>query len=438
MKHKLIFLALNEFNPTLLSSISKVFPGNNYLRKIFDHNSFSLDIKDEYDSGFLEPWSQWVGIHVAQPTAKHRIKNLGDIPKIEYKQVWELLSKKGKSSIIWGSMNASLGSSEKCKAFIPDPWVFTEDPVPKDLLPFIALPRYLARNYTSLSKIVILKNLFKFLKATIYHVGYVTFFRSVYILLKGLIRFGNKNFIYINFFDYVASHLFIKKVKENKSDLNFIFLNSIAHVQHHYWYSSDATKLKEILFTYENIENILSAMDRELAIFKKKNSFVLFNGLSQCPTFNDEPWYLYRIRDLREFMINFDIKFKSIEPLMSYDAHIFFKSKDEMKKGFEILKNIKVSNSNFLYLEPHFDELKIFFRVDITHDVDNNRYLEYEKIKVKFDKYVERIVRRTGKHIQSSTAYHNLDILEKVQTKNKFNYDIFKLIYPDLFKDGSK
>ena len=152
MNDKLVFFGLNEFNRNLLNEVSNILPKNNYLSKIKNLHSFSLLTEDKYESGYLEPWSQWVSLHTSTPSSIHKIKNLGDIPNLEYMQIWERLSKNNISSVVWGAMNASAGSSKLCKVFVPDPWVFSEDPKPNSLISFIALPRYLAKNYTSIKK----------------------------------------------------------------------------------------------------------------------------------------------------------------------------------------------------------------------------------------------------------------------------------------------
>ena len=71
MKEKLFFFGLNEFNPKLLFEISKLLPKDNFLSKICEFQKLTLPIQDKYDSGFLEPWSQWISVHTGKPTIKH-------------------------------------------------------------------------------------------------------------------------------------------------------------------------------------------------------------------------------------------------------------------------------------------------------------------------------------------------------------------------------
>ena len=434
MKDKLIFFGLNEFNDGLLKEISTILPKNNSLLKLCALHSFNLHTEDKYDSGYLEPWSQWVSLHTSTPASNHKIKNLGDIPNLKYTQIWERLSRNNISSIVWGPMNASVGKSELCKIFVPDPWVFSEKPKPSELSSFIKLPRYLAKNYTAIKKMKVFLMLLTFIKKSIEHVGFIIFLKSIKIIFLGLIKFGPKQFIFINFFDYLCANAFVVNSKKYSPNFNFIFLNSIAHVQHHYWHSKDANDLKEIIFTYQNIEKILAIFDKKLNIFSKNNSFVLYNGLTQKSTLDERPWYLYRIKDIDKFMNIANVKYKKIETLMTYDAHMIFDDLDQLNEALRILKSIKINSDKFFFTEVNLSLLKIFFRINITYETTQNTVIKMNNIEYPFDKLVLRIVKRTGKHYQESNVKHNIDRLSNINSKSYFNHDLFKIIYPSLFK----
>ena len=94
---KLLVLELNEFNYEILKKYSKKY-NYKYIKKILNFNHTRTTTKDIYSgnnnqNGYLDPWSQWVSIHTLTNSNKHRIKNLGDIPKLKIKQVWELKKK---------------------------------------------------------------------------------------------------------------------------------------------------------------------------------------------------------------------------------------------------------------------------------------------------------------------------------------------------------
>ena len=61
----------------------------------------------------------------------------------------------------------------------------------------------------------------------------------------------------------------------------------------------------------------------------------MFNGLSQNPTFNEKPWFLYRVKNIKRFMKIFDIRFKEIETLMTHDAHMLFENIKQMNDSIK-------------------------------------------------------------------------------------------------------
>jgi hypothetical protein len=434
----MLLLGLNEFNADLLLDVAGKLKKSKYLCRLVGLKKLELSIENSYESGLLEPWVQWVSIHTTVPAVKHKIKNLGDVPNLSHKQIWEVLSDNKKTSIVWGAMNASLGEANNCKIFVPDPWVFSEDPKPNDLQSFIAFPRYLAKNYTSLSKLKIIKLFLSFLKATIAKAGAISFLKGLGIILSGLIKFGPKNHVFINFFDYLTANVFVNSVKKEKPDFAFIFLNSVAHVQHHYWYSSNISNLDEIIFTYKNIERILAIMDKKLSIFSDQKPFLLFNGLAQNSTFEDDAWYLYRVVDLDNFAKTIGIKYKKIESLMTYDAHIQFESEKDMREGNKTLCSVLVGGKRFFYLEEDKQNLKIFFRININNLIEDNSTIRINNTELKFSKYVKRIVKRTGKHTQSSNLFYQNVKLSKNFANSNYNYNFFRIIFPDLFNYSQK
>ena len=131
---KLLILELNEFNFEILQKYSNKYNFKN-IKKVLNFYHTKSTTKDEYlgdnnQHGYLDPWSQWVSIHTLKSSKKHKIKNLGDIPNLKIKQIWEL--KKNIDFYIWGVMNASRRGSKNVKLFFPDPWVYSEKAYPKN------------------------------------------------------------------------------------------------------------------------------------------------------------------------------------------------------------------------------------------------------------------------------------------------------------------
>lgn len=146
----MLLIELNEFNRELLQNIATRH-GLKHLQRVLGRSRASTFTSDEYDTGFLEPWVQWVSVHTGVPSSRHRVKNLGDVPNLVEDQIWERWSKRGLSSVVWGVMNGNRRNAAACRVFVPDPWTFSEDAWPAEYQGLIGLPRCLAKNYLDFS-----------------------------------------------------------------------------------------------------------------------------------------------------------------------------------------------------------------------------------------------------------------------------------------------
>jgi hypothetical protein len=148
MKKRLLVVALNEFNKELLEEVAERYSLPN-IKRILDLNVIETHAPDLYESRYLEPWCQWVSIHTGPPAASHKIRNLGDVPNLGEKQLWESLSDSGITSGVWSALNARMGEAPNCKFFLPDPWTFSETDTPNEPNRILNLPRFVAKNRLS-------------------------------------------------------------------------------------------------------------------------------------------------------------------------------------------------------------------------------------------------------------------------------------------------
>ena len=146
MKEKIFIIELNEFNISLLKKGVKKL-GLENIDKIlkFKHSKTFSD--DNLEGQGLDPWVQWVSVHTGRPSSIHNVLRIGDVPKLEFPQIWEKIALKGFSTGIWGTMNASINIKKGCRFFLPDPWAFSEIAYPNSLNLFLDLPRYYSKNY---------------------------------------------------------------------------------------------------------------------------------------------------------------------------------------------------------------------------------------------------------------------------------------------------
>ncbi len=411
-----LILELNEFNYEILKKYSKKY-NFKYIKKILKYNHSKTFTKDTYkgnnnQDGYLDPWSQWVSIHTLKKSKIHKIKNLGDVPKLRFKQYWEL--KKNLDFYIWGPMNASRRNSKNVKLFFPDPWVFSEKAYPNHLNKILNPIKKTIKNRGSdnvVKKSVDLISIFSVLKnylsfSELFNIGLVTIVD--YFKLK-------KNYIFFCNWEYLCLKILLRTIKNKKNYISVYFINCLAHVQHHYWKKNRYSK--EIRYCLEYIDKMI----RE--IYHHKNfKLVFINGLSQINS-EKEKLCLYEQNDHSKLLKNLGIKFSKVEKLMTNDAYIFFKNKNETSKCEEVLNNIKFKNKKIFHVE-RIDSKKIFYKTNFINKVHSKDFIYLSDKKLKFLEYFSFITLRRGIHS------HNGDILSEknIFPKKIENHKIFSFI----------
>ena len=139
--------------------------------------------------------------------------------------------------------------------------------------------------------------------------------------------------------------------KKKSADFSTLFLNAGAHIQHHYflnspfvgssvlpnpsWYVGKGyDPLLEMLKIYDDIlVDILHVQDTE---------FIIATGLSQKAC--EQPEFYYRLKDHREFLKYFDVKFSDVVPRMTRDFLVSFDSVEEASVAEKQLSEIRVNN----------------------------------------------------------------------------------------------
>lgn len=421
---KVLILELNEFNNELLKSAAEILKLKN-IQKVLALNYTKLTTNDTYDSNYLEPWVQWVSAHTGVPSSTHHVKHLGDVPGLEHQQIWEILSQYNVSSGVWGLMNASRNEADKCQFFFPDPWTFSEKAYPKDLNAFLDLPRYASKNYFNLNKYKLF-NMFTNAVKTIFKTRLSSiFFFNLPSLLANIIRFGGQHFVYISFADYISSKVFLKHKEKYNTDFSILFLNSIAHLQHHHWDGHDYKNNKALKYGLKYLDKILNNIFCSLG---KDDVFIMMTPLSQVNTNHESPWILYRQLDQANFLHETRIKYERVEPHMSYDAHVFFKTDEDCLNATHILRNARIEGKPLFLVETYDDNRrKIFYRIDYFEQLNSNAVMEINGRKFKFFSLFKAVVRRTGKHIPEGYIYSNLQNLPKVMLNHMFFYHILSL-----------
>jgi len=409
----MLLIELNEFNRELLQNIA-ARDGLQHLQRVLGWSRASTFTSDEYDTGFLEPWVQWVSVHTGVPSSQHGVKNLGDVPNLAEDQLWERWSKRGLSSVVWGVMNGNRRAAEACKVFVPDPWTFSEDAYPAEYQGLIALPRYLAKNYLDFSKLAAARNGLYLVSTLLRSTRGSDFIDGLRVFWRGFRRFGPTNAVFIVFFEYLSAMAFIRAVERHRPDAAIVFINMLAHVQHHYWKSSDGSDCPQIAFAAAAIDEIIGKILARCEAVVGSGRTALMNALSQTCTIEEPPWILYRPNNHAALVSFLGIDATRVEPLMTYDAHVFFANADAAASGAAILQGARINGKPLFFVEPDsHDPCKLFYRVAMSDPVGPDAEFVYRNKVARFAEYFTAIVQRTGKHNQNGDLFANFEIGRK-------------------------
>lgn len=429
LETKPIFIVeLNEFNVDLLKQAIKDHDLP-HLEKVFNFKQSSYKTNDRYNSGYLEPWVQWVSVHTGVDAKQHQIKHLGDVPDCDYQPFWQRLSKLGISTGVWGVMNGARGNSPHNKFFFPDPWTFTEKAYPEDLNDFLDLPRYLAKHYRSLKKSVMLSKGLRLCKGVLKSGIAWQIIKQLFVLRKRIKQLGSHHYVYISWFDQLVTLLVSKLCQRHQPEVTVLFLNSLAHLQHHHWTQKEATP--QIIHGLHCIDQIFKSLFEAFP----NHSFIVHNGLSQMNTNHEKPWVLYRQKDPQQCLEALGLNPIRVEQHMTHDGHAFFASKQEAQVAYDTLKAIKIARQPLFKVEYNaHDDKKIFYMLQFTDKVAKDVCFDLDGKQVPFFDLFDEIVTRTGRHIPRGTIFSSDLHFPDHIFNHEFNQYIYNYYLPVKYK----
>ena len=398
-----LVVELNEFNVDLMTATLEKhdFP---FLRRAFQFTKSNYRTQDRYNSGFLEPWVQWVSVHSGVPSFVHGIKHLGDVPHLDVEQCWETLSREGITTGVWGVMNGQRRKAEKNQFFLPDPWTFSEWATPLELDCLLRLPRYIAKNYQNLSYFKIAKEAYQLLKFSFKSKLTKPLLQEAFHLRSLIKQFGFKHFIFISCFDYLSTLLFITYKQRYQPQCSFLFLNSLAHLLHHHWREGTEHATPEILVGLRYLDRLFQKIFQAFP----EDAIVVHNGLSQMNTNHEKPWVLYRQKDPAAFLKALGIPFKKVEQHMTHDGHVFFHSEEDCHQAYQMLTDAIMLDKSLFHVEKNKDDVcKLFYMLAYTDLLDPSKpvYFKFNQKQYSFFEHFDRIVTRTGRHIPMGNIF---------------------------------
>ena len=437
-KKNLLAIHLNEFNYDFLKKGALKYKKKNILNllKLEKVKTFT---KDKQQNKNLDPWVQSVSINTGKRSKKHKIFNLGDNMKNEITQIWDVLSKKGFTCSIWGTMNSTLRYNQNIKLYFPDPWNFTDKIYPQNLKNLFKLPKYFSKNYTdaSLKKIILYSILFFF--SSVKHGCLKFYLKYFFLFLTLFFKKGIKNYLLFFIFDLISINIFYEKLKKRNTDFSLIFLNSLAHFQHNNW---DEKQNEKYYFLFTDL-----ICDYILKLSKYYKSVLIYNGFTQEKIKTE---YILRPYNPQKFLNNLQIKYKNIEQDMTNGAMVFFNRNSEFLKASKIIKNFKVFGANAFQVTKQNNKC-FFYKIQIRSfhkltpellysinssnikkyiDFNDSRKFKFQKKKhihneIIFFKSIN-FIKCTGKHRSNGILLKNNFIVSN--NRRIENHKIFDLI----------
>ncbi len=403
MQKNINIIELNEFHHGLLKQAVKDYPLV-HLEKALQFKTTQYKTNDRYNSGYLEPWVQWVSIHTSHPSKEHQIKHLGDMPDCQFKPIWQTLSELDITTGVWGVMNGARGQSPRNHFFFPDPWSFSEKASPVWLNGFLELPRYLAKNYQDIRKIKAAYKALGLVRGLMQSNAFFKILREIRSLRKALKQFGFHHFVFISWFDYIVTLLFCELKDFYRPQVNILFLNSLAHLQHHHWTSGEQEVTKPILHGLIMIDK---ALGHYLSRYPE-GAYVFDCGLDEMNSYSERQWVLYRQKDPMSAMVRLGLSPKRVEQHMTHDGHAFFESEQACIEAFDVLKSIKVNDKALFLVELNeHDKTKLFYQLAFTDKLDKQASITLGAKSIPFFEIFDEIVTRTGRHIPKGTILSN-------------------------------
>jgi hypothetical protein len=102
---RLILLEFNELSPPVIQKLMAEGEPPNF-KRFHDESDVYETVADELAPN-LEPWIQWITVHSGIPR-EHRIQRLGDGHELSEPNLWDLVSDRGGSVPVCGSVKHQL------------------------------------------------------------------------------------------------------------------------------------------------------------------------------------------------------------------------------------------------------------------------------------------------------------------------------------------
>ena len=227
-----VLLEFNELTPALMDRFIAAGELPNFER-LRDKSAVFISDAEEREP-YLEPWIQWVTVHTGVPYSEHGIFRLSEGHKLQHRNLWDMVSEKGQTVWICGSMNSN--HEEGTTGYIlPDPWSADLVPQPEALLPYF---QFVQRNVQEYSNDRIPLSKSDYLKFMTFMITHGLSGQSVASIFRQLLwekKTGSGRWRRAFILERLQFDVFKAVYRRIRPAFSTFFLNSTAHMQHRYW-----------------------------------------------------------------------------------------------------------------------------------------------------------------------------------------------------------
>jgi hypothetical protein len=299
-------------------------------------------------------------------------------------------------------MNASRRGTPECLFFLPDPWTFSEEAHPRELDRALALPRYMARHYLRFSKRRLAREAFRFglpfLRPALLGRALAELPRAAWATARHRAAFAPYCAA-----EYLSTLLFLDYRRRFAPRFSILFLNGVAHLQHYYWSDRPLRDNAPMRYGLRYVDLTIGAV---LSALGAGDALLVANGLSQASTRDEKPFILYRQHDHAEFLARAGLACARVEPLMTNDAHLFFRDPEQCDRARSALERATVAGERAFHVERHAGAGdRLFYRIEFTGPADETTRLAIAGRELRFLELFDPIVRRTGRHAPTGTVF---------------------------------
>ena len=421
---KVILLELNEINFDFVEKYLKSGEDLPAFSNVLNKKIYKTSSENEYEH--LEPWIQWVSAHTGKKFNEHKIFRLGDIVNSNELQIYEKLEQHGFSVGAISPMNTK-NNLKNPAYFIPDPWTKTKSDN-SFLSKIISSSVSDIVNENANSKISI-KSFFGLIISFLILVRPKKFLNFLFYAFSALRKPWRKAL----FLDKLLHEFHLSLFKSKSPNFSSLFLNAGAHIQHHYFFNSSQveTEFKNPTWYVGNREDpvleMLKVYDEIIGeLLGQDVSLIIATGLSQIP-YKKKKFY-YRLKNHGKFLETLGINYLEVQPRMSRDFLVKFKSEDLALDAFEILNSLEDDNGIKFFDSIDNRGKELFILLTYPEEITEKTFFLNSNFRISAKENVSFVAIKNGEHNERGFLFLSDDIKINYDKDGKHVAHIFNLI----------